>query len=141
MHLLYNNIIRELACTDLVLKDDVQLLESSVHGLREAEPAPYKTASTDGAEQVSCFALPIAFLTAKHIRHTNGKDDAKCRLYSCGYSNGTTTQTCGRDFTDEHKADGTDGHLVGESPDVHKSSLCPNGSTVVLGNIEEADDE
>jgi len=117
--LLQQIIILELPSRDLPLKQNIQLLERPALTLGNAEPAPNETNQTNGPKQEPRFTAPVRLITVKHVRHGDGEDDGCYRLDCGGDSNGAAAETRRGDLGDDDEADGADGHLVGECPDVH----------------------
>lgn len=112
-------IVLELPRRHLPLKQNIQLLKGPPPTLRNAKPTPNKANRADPPKQEARLTPPIRLITVQHIRHRNCKYDASHGLHGGSDSDCSTSETGRRNLGDYDEADGPDGHLVNEGPDVH----------------------
>jgi len=139
--LLQQIIILKLPSWHFPLKKNIQFLERPPPTLRNAKPTPNQANQTNSTKQESRLAAPIRFVAVQHIWHCDGKDDGSHGLDGGCDGNGAAAETGRGDLGDDDEADGADGHLVGEGPDVHEGCLGPDGTGVGAAEVEEADYE
>lgn len=134
-------IVLELPRRDLLLEQNIQLLKRPSPALRQPEETPAQAHQTNPPKQEPSFPSPVRLVTVENIRHRDGRDDRRSGLYGGGDGDGAAAQTGRRDLGEDHEADGADGHLVGEGPDVHERGHGPHRGSVVGRDAEEADHE
>ena len=134
-------VIPKLPRRHLPLKQNIQFLKRPPSTLRQSNPAPNQTHRRNPTKQEPRLAPPIRLIRIQHIRHRDREHNARHSLHGSRDGDGAAAEARGRDLADDDEADGPDGHLVREGPDVHQGGLGPDGAAVGAPEVEEGDDE